>query len=137
GRAMERRRPRAGVLAFIVALSTVWVQGIVATAPTMVVSDVVFHANKLRQVAGGDWFPVSVTQHAHPFTIPYGVSFYALLVPLARAGADPVLLVRAGAALAAVASTLLVFPLLLRRRDAAQAAVAVLVLDLLPVTVDV
>jgi hypothetical protein len=102
----------------------------------MVVSDVVFHANKLRQVMGGDWFPVSVTQHAHPFRIPYGVSFYALLVPLARIGVDPVALVRVGAALFAIASTLLVFPLL-ARRDPRRAALTVTLLSLLPITVDV
>jgi hypothetical protein len=79
----------------------------------MVVSDVGFHANKLAAAAAGDLFPVSVTQHAHPFRIPYGVSYYAALAPLARAGLDTVMLVRAGAALAGLAATAALFLLAL------------------------
>jgi hypothetical protein len=101
----------------------------------MVASDVVFHAHVLRDVAAGEWFPTSVTQHATPFRIPYGSGFYALLVPLARAGFDLVSLVRAGAALggclAAVGLLWLLLPL-----GAARAALAVLLLQLLPGTFD-
>ena len=44
----------------------------------MVVSDV--GSRQRRGRAAGDRF-VSVTQHAHPFRIPYGASFYAALAP--------------------------------------------------------
>ena len=70
-------------------MTAAWlVQGVLATSPVMVVSDVVFHANKLARVAGGDFFPTSVTQHAPPFRFPYGVSFYALLAPARARGAS-------------------------------------------------
>ena len=136
GRALARRSPGAGPLAVAACLATLWVQILVATSPVMVVSDVVFHANKLRQVAGGDLFPVSVTQHAVPFRIPYGVSFYALLAPLLRLGLDPVALVRGGAALAGALSTLLLLPLLLGEGPR-RAALACLLVSTLPVTIDV
>jgi hypothetical protein len=100
----------------------------------MVVSDAVFHANKLQAVAAGDWFPTSVTQHARPFRFPYGVSFYALLAPLARARLDGVWLVRLGAALSGVAASAALFALL--RAAPARAGLAVLALQALPVAFD-
>jgi len=124
-----------GVLLVALAVAFV-VQGIAATSPVMVASDVVFHAHMLRDVTGGEWFPTSVTQHARPFRVPYGSAFYALLVPLARAGFDLVSLVRAGAGLggclAAVGLLWLLLPI-----GAARAALAVLLLQLLPGSFDV
>jgi hypothetical protein len=86
----------SGPWAFGAVIAAVLVQGVAATSPLMVVSDAVFHANQLAKVAAGDFFITSVTQHARPFRFPYGVSFYALLAPFARAGLDGVWLVRAG-----------------------------------------
>ncbi len=121
----------------LVALATAFVvQGVLATSPVMVASDVVFHAHLLRDVTAGDWFPTSATQHARPFRIPYGSAFYALLVPLARAGFDHVSLVRAGAGLggcfAAVALLWMLVPL-----GAARAGLALLLLQALPGSFDV
>ena len=113
------------------------VQVIAGTSPIMVVSDVGFHANKLAAVAAGDLFPVSVTQHAHPFRIPYGVSFYAALAPLARAGLDTVMLVRAGAAAAGLVATAAVFLLALSAIGPYGAAVAAVLLQVLPGAFDV
>ncbi len=136
---LARRRAPAGSGgpgALLVALAAAFVvQGIAATSPVMVASDVVFHAHMLRDVAAGDWFPTSVTQHARPFRVPYGSAFYALLAPLARAGFDLVSLVRVGAGLggclAAVGLLWLLLPI-----GAARAALAVLLLQLLPGTFD-
>jgi hypothetical protein len=113
-----------------------WVlQGVVATAPLMVVSDAVFHANKLEAVARGDFFPTSITQHATPFRFPYGVSFYALLAPLSRLGFDPVWLVRAGAGTASVLASIALFGLLAARPR--RAGLAVIALQLLPATFEI
>jgi hypothetical protein len=132
----DRKAPGGRGWAFAAVLSAALVQGIAGTSPVMVVSDAVFHANKLAQVAAGDLFPTSVTQHARPFRFPYGVSFYVLLAPLARAGLDPVGLVRAGAAVAGVFASAALF-LLIAPIDARWAGLAVLFLQLLPGVFDV
>ncbi len=134
---MERRRPGAGPWALI-AMTAAWlVQGVLATSPVMVVSDAVFHANTLARVAGGDFFPTSVTQHATPFRFPYGVSFYAILAPLFRAGIDGMTLVRGGAAIAGVLASAALFLLLVRGYGAAAAGLAIVLLQTLPATFDV
>jgi hypothetical protein len=107
------------------------------TSPMVVISDDVMHGNKLMQVAGGDFFPDSLTQHAKPFRFPYGMSFYALLAPLFLAGAHPVALVRYGAGIAGALSAV---PLFLiggaAATSPARAALSVLVLQILPITCD-
>ncbi len=133
---LAARTPGAGPWAFAACLAAVLVQGLAATSPLMLVSDAVFHANNLAAVAKGNYFPTSRTQHAQPFVIPYGVSFYALLVPFYRAGLEGVGLVRAGAALSGVGASLAAF-WLLAPRNPARAAAAVVFLQLLPGTFDV
>ncbi len=134
---VERRRSGAGRWA-LVAMTAAWlVQGLLATSPVMIVSDAVFHANTLARVAGGDLFPTSVTQHSPQFRFPYGVSFYAALAPLLRAGIDGVALVRVGAALAGVLASAGLFLLLIRAYGAAAAGLAVVLLQTLPATFDV
>ena len=125
----------SGPCAFAAILIAGVVQGIWATHPAMVVSDAVFHANRLVAVAGGDLFPTSVTQHATPFHFPYGVSFYLLLAPFARAGIDPVWLVRWGAGISGLVMSAGLF-LLLRHRPAVAMA-AVCGLQLMPGVFDV
>ena len=121
----------------LIAMTAAWlVQGLLATSPVMIVSDAVFHANILARVAGGELFPTSVTQHAAPFRFPYGVSFYAALAPLLRAGIDGVALVRVGAAVAGVLASAAVFLVLLRGYGAAAAGLAVVLLQTLPATFD-
>jgi hypothetical protein len=87
----------------------------------------------LDRVAQGDLFPTSVTQHAVPFRIPYGVSFFALLAPLARLGLDVVALVRWGAAIFGLLGALALF-VLLAPRSARLATGAVVALQVLPGT---
>jgi hypothetical protein len=135
--AVARRHPAAAAAAFVALVAGWWVQVVLGTSPVMVVSDVVFHANKLAAVAGGDLFPLSVTQHAHPFRFPYGVSFYAVLAPLARAGLDTVTLVRAGAAAALLAATAAVFLLALAQGGPLVGAAAAVILQFLPGAFDV
>lgn len=130
------REPPASPFGFAAFLAAFLVQGVAATSPVMVVSDVMFHANKLMAVAAGDWFPTSVTQHAPPFRIPYGVSFYALLAPFVKLGADPAWAVRIGAAAAGVLGSAAVFRLALPL-GAARAAAATILLQLLPGAFDV
>jgi hypothetical protein len=127
----ERRVPGAGPWAFTACLLAFLVQVLAATSPAMVVSDEVFHANNLNRVAGGEWFITSVTQHARPFRFPYGVSFYALLVPLQRLGADAIALVRGAAGGSGLAASLGLFALL-APTGAARAGLAVIVLQLVP-----
>jgi hypothetical protein len=127
----DARVPGVGPWAFAAFLAAFLVQVLAATSPLMVVSDEVFHANNLARVAGGEWFLTSVTQHAQPFRFPYGVSFYALLAPLLRAGVDGVALVRAGAAVSGLVASLGLFALL-APAGAARAGLAVVVLQLLP-----
>jgi hypothetical protein len=102
----------------------------------MVVSDAVFHANKLQAVAAGDFFPTSITQHARPFRIPYGVSFYLLLAPLHRWGLEAVMLVRWGAAASGLLASLVLYRLLLPH-GSVRAFAAGLMLQLLPGVFDV
>jgi hypothetical protein len=123
--------------AFVGLLAACAVQGLLATSPVMVVSDAVFHANTLARVSAGDWFPVSVTQHHPPFRIPYGVSFYALLVPFLRAGVDAVDLVRGGAALAGIAASAALFATLARAYGPMAAGLGVVLLQCLPLVFDV
>jgi hypothetical protein len=132
-RGFERLLPGSSAGAFGALFLALVVQGIAATSPVMVSSDVVFHANRLRDAAGGELFPTSVTQHATPFRIPYGVSLYALLVPLAWLGLDRVSLVTAGAGLAGVFAAAATFGLV-ARRDVRLATAAVVALQLLPGT---
>jgi hypothetical protein len=136
-RAVQSRHPGAGLAAFVALLAAWLVQVVAGTSPVMVVSDAVFHANKLLAVAGGDLFPVSVTQHARPFRFPYGVSFYALLAPLARAGIDTLVLVRVGAALFGLVATAALFLLALARRGQVVAVLSAVLLQLLPGAFDI
>src|SRR6185295_17658942 len=55
--AFERRAPGTRRGAFAAVLLALAVQGIAPVSPVMVASDVVFHANRLRDTLGGEWFP--------------------------------------------------------------------------------
>jgi hypothetical protein len=136
GHWIDGRRPGSGRWAFVAGLVVLLVQGLAATTPLMPVSDALFHAHKLQEVAGGNLFPVSLTQHATPFRFPYGVAFYALLAPLLHLGLDPLALVRWGAAVAGMIAAVAVFSVVLPR-GAAYAALATISLQALPITFDV
>jgi hypothetical protein len=133
---IDQRRPGSGRWAYAAGLVVLLGQGLAATTPLMPVSDALFHAHKLQEVAAGNLFPVSLTQHATPFRFPYGVAFYALLAPLLHLGLDPLALVRWGAAVAGMLAAVAVFSVVLPR-GAAHAALATIALQLLPITFDV
>jgi hypothetical protein len=130
---VSRRRSEARAWAFAAAMAAVAVQGLAATHPLLVVSDAVFHAHNLEAVSRGELFLTSLTPHVRPFRFPYGVSFYVLLVPLLRLGFDPVALVQGGASLAGVAASAVLFAFL-APSGPARAGLAVVLLQLLPVT---
>jgi hypothetical protein len=132
----RRRRPGSGAWAWAACTVAWWVLVGAGTSPLLVMSDAVFHANQLRLIAAGELFPVSVSQHAEPFRIPYGPLFYLLLAPLYRAGLDPVALVQWGAALSCLAGCCWLFGGL-AGKGAAQAGLAVLLLQLVPGWFDV
>ena len=67
-------------------------------SPLIVQSDAQLHGNKLGEVARGNLFPISRTDHKTPFDFPYGFSFYALLSPLASSAVENVSVARHGAA---------------------------------------
>src|SRR5207245_5180417 len=98
--------------------------------------DAQFHVHKLYDVSRGDFFPTSETQHGRPFRFPYGVSFYALLAPLVRWHVDGVAIVRFGAAASGLIASAALY-LLLAPHSPARAALAVMVLQALPITFDV
>lgn len=74
------------------------IHGILAPSPLVAQGDVQMHGNKLGEVARGDFYPTSRTDHRPPFEIPYGVSFYAALRPLAGSDVSNVAVARAGSA---------------------------------------
>ncbi len=134
-RRIGARQAGLAAAAFPALLFACLVEVVAGAAPTMVVSDAVFHAHKLMSVARGELFPTSLTPGVTPFRFPYGVSFYALLAPFEWAGADPVAIVRFGAGIAGVVASAGVF-LLLRERGPGLAGLAAVLLQLLPVTFD-
>ncbi len=82
------------------------VEGVLPPSPLVIQSDAQLHGNKLAEVAQGNMFPTSRTDHKPPFEIPYGFSFYALLTPFASDGVTNVRVVREGAAFFSVLSAL-------------------------------
>jgi hypothetical protein len=134
-RRLGRRQRGAAAWVFMSFLVVELVQGVAATSPMMVVSDAEFHANKLAAVARGEAFPTSITPGERPFRFPYGVSFYAILAPLAQAGLGREWLVRSGAAVAGMAASAALLGLLLPWGPR-RAALATVLLQLLPVTFD-
>ncbi|HEY6547341.1 MAG TPA: hypothetical protein VI589_05525, partial [Vicinamibacteria bacterium] len=121
--------------AFAALLPAFLIQGIAAAHPCLVASDAVFHAHNLQAVANGDFWLTSLTPHDPPFRFPYGVSFYALLVPLLHSGLDLTTLVRFFAVASAVAAALALF-VVLSPLGAGRAALAVGLLQALPATFD-
>ena len=74
------------------------VHGILPPSPLVIQQDAQLHGNKLAEVARGNLFPTTRTDHRPPFEIPYGFSFYGLLAPLASSDSN-VAIVREAAAL--------------------------------------
>ncbi len=82
------------------------VHGVLPPSPLVVQGDAQLHGNKVAEVARGNFFPTTRTDHKPPFEIPYGFSFYGLLAPWATEGTSNVPLARHGAALFSALSIL-------------------------------
>ena len=130
---MARERALATSQAFLALALALWVQGVTATHPCLVTSDGVFHANKVKLAAAGDYFPVSLTPHNPPYRFPYGVTFHLLVATLLRTGIDAEVLVRGVAAATSVLASAVLLRTLLPW-TAARAALCVALLQLLPTT---
>ncbi len=96
--------------------------------------DAQLHGNKLGEVARGNLFPASRTDHKPPFEIPYGFTFYGVLTPWASLGVSNVRVVREGAALFSAVSAL-ALALVLGRASASHAAGAMILWTLAPVNI--
>jgi hypothetical protein len=131
---VSRRRPWL----FAALLAAFLVQGAVALHPLVIGFDAAFHAHNLAEVLAGGYFLESETQHEPPFRFPYGVSFYVPLVPLVRAGVEPVQAVRVGASVAGVLAAAVAFWLVSRIDPRPWVAfLAVALLQFLPWSFDV
>ncbi len=115
--------------ALLIALT---IHGVLPPSPLVIQSDVQLHGNKLGEVAKGNLFPTSRTDHQPPFEIPYGFSFYGLLAPWASSGTSNVAVVREGAAFFSALSVL-ALALVLGRSSAVLAAASVLLWTFAPV----
>ena len=74
------------------------IHGVLPPSPLVIQGDAQLHGNKLAEVAKGNRFPISRTDHKKPFEFPYGFSFYGVLSPLASPDVSNVRIVREGAA---------------------------------------
>lgn len=82
----------------IAVLMALTVHAVLPPSPLVIQGDVQLHGNKLREVARGNRFPTSRTDHKPPFEIPYGFSFYGVLTPFVSPEVSNVRVVREGAA---------------------------------------
>jgi hypothetical protein len=112
----------------------VTVHGVIPPSPLIVQGDAQLHGNKLGEVARGNWFPVTRTDHKPPFEIPYGFSFYGLLSPLAGDGASNVPVVRRAAALFSALSAV-ALAMAIGRASATLAAASLLLWTFAPVNI--
>jgi hypothetical protein len=123
---------RAGLQgAMILALT---VHGLLPPSPLVIQGDAQLHGNKLAEVARGNRFPISRSDHKKPFEFPYGFSFYGILSPLVSTGVSNVRIVREGAAFF-WALSILALAFLLGRRSATLAAAAVTLWTFAPVNI--
>ncbi|MEO8362581.1 MAG: hypothetical protein ABI672_21325, partial [Vicinamibacteria bacterium] len=115
-------------------LVTLTIHGVLPPSPLVIQQDVQLHGNKLSEVARGNWFPTTRTDHKVPFEIPYGFSFYGLLSPLASSPTANVDVVR-GAAAFFTGLSLLAFGLAVGRSSPHVAAAALLLWAFMPVNI--
>jgi hypothetical protein len=74
------------------------IHGLLPPSPLVIQGDAQLHGNKLAEVARGNRFPISRSDHKIPFEFPYGFSFYGVLSPLVSPEISNVRIVREGAA---------------------------------------
>ena len=108
------------------------IHGVLPPSPLIIQGDAQLHGNKLGEVARGNVFPISRTDHKKPFEFPYGFSFYAVLSPLASPAGSNVHVVREGAAFFWAAS-IIGLALLVGGASASLAAASVILWTFAPV----
>ncbi len=100
--ALVSRRARGASIARgwlqVALLLALTIHGVLPPSPLVIQGDAQLHGNKLAEVAKGNRFPISRTDHRKPFEFPYGFSFYGVLSPLAAPEISNVSIVREGAA---------------------------------------
>lgn len=96
------RRARGGSSARgclqVALLLALTIHGLLPPSPLVIQGDAQLHGNKLAEVAKGNRFPISRTDHKKPFEFPYGFSFYGVLSPLVSPEISNVRIAREGAA---------------------------------------
>jgi hypothetical protein len=118
-------------VAILVALT---VHGVLPPSPLVIQGDAQLHGNKLAEVAAGNRFPTSRTDHKHPFEFPYGFSFYGALSPFVSPEVSSVRIVREGAAFF-WALSILGLGLVLGRLSASLGAASVILWTFAPVNI--
>lgn len=100
--ALVSRRARGGGFARaclqMALLLGLTIHGLLPPSPLVIQGDAQLHGNKLAEVAKGNRFPISRTDHKKPFEFPYGFSFYGVLSPFVSPAIPNVRIVREGAA---------------------------------------
>ncbi len=133
GAARGTRRAQACLLS--AAFLAITIHAVLPLSPLLLQrGDTLFHSHKLGEVARGNIFLTSRTDHHPPFEIPYGFSFYAPLVPWASSEARDLRLVRLMTALSNTLS-LMALTALLGRVSAPLGAASVLLWALTPVNI--
>jgi hypothetical protein len=111
--------------------SALYLKLLVLLHPDKWLIDAVFHAHRLENVMAGNYFFTSIAPGG--YTFPYPIALYVTALPLARIVTDHVLLLRLVAAAAEALSALFFYWMIVRGSgDRLAAAVAVAVLQLMP-----
>ena len=111
--------------------SALYLKMLVLIHPDKWLIDAVFHAHRLEKVMAGSYLFTSIAPGG--YTFPYPVALYVTALPLARIVTDHVLLLRLVAASAEAVSALFFYWMIVRGSgDRLTAAVAVAVLQLMP-----
>lgn len=136
--ALVSRPARGGLFARgwlqVALLLALTIHGVLPPSPLVIQGDAQLHGNKLAEVAKGNRFPISRTDHKNPFEFPYGFSFYGVLGPLASPEVSNIRIVREGAALFWSLS-ILALAFLLGNASAALAAGSVILWTFAPVNI--
>ena len=136
--ALVSRRARGGRLSRaclqVALLLALTIHGLLPPSPLVIQGDAQLHGNKLAEVAKGNRFPISRTDHKKPFEFPYGFSFYGVLSPLVSPDVPNVRIVREGAAFFWSLS-ILVLALVVGNASAGLAAGTVILWAFVPVNI--
>jgi len=130
----SRGGPLARIALQCALLLALTIHGLLPPSPLVIQGDAQLHGNKLAEVARGNRFPISRTDHKKPFEFPYGFSFYGILSPLVSPEVSNVRIVRLGAAFF-WALSIVALAFLLGRRSASLAAATVILWTFAPVNI--